>query len=164
MLRRAHKSCRCSIKRAIREGVVVRAATSQNEWKSYYEIYHDSLRRWGKRSRSSYPWDLFEEMLNRHSPHIKLWLAYLREKAIAGALCFYTKEHAVYWHGGAPSDFFSSQPVNLLMYEIVKDACTRGCWWFDFNPSHSLEGVRAFKKSFGTEALACPVVVSELDG
>ena len=56
------------------------------------------------------------------------------------------------------SDYFHLRPVNLLMCEIIKHSCDRGYSWFDFNPSGGHEGVTAFKKSFGAEALPCPVV------
>ncbi len=44
------------------------------------------------------------------------------------------------------------------MFEAIKDACEKGYSWFDFNPSASLKGVKAFKEGFGAEALKCPIV------
>ena len=44
------------------------------------------------------------------------------------------------------------------MLEAIEQCCADGYGWFDFNPSGDLEGVRAFKKSFGTEDLPCPMV------
>jgi lipid II:glycine glycyltransferase (peptidoglycan interpeptide bridge formation enzyme) len=85
-------------------------------------------------------------------------LAKYEDRSIAGALCFYTKNHVVYWHGAAYSDYFELRPVNLLMYEAIKDACENGYSWFDFNPSGGHEGVKAFKKSFGPTALRSDVV------
>jgi lipid II:glycine glycyltransferase (peptidoglycan interpeptide bridge formation enzyme) len=38
-----------------------------------------------------------------------------------------------------------------LQYEIIKDCCEKGYWWYDFNPSGGLKGTIAFKKSFGCE-------------
>ena len=34
-----------------------------------------------------------------------------------------------------------SAPLTLLMAEIIRDACSSGHRWFDFNPSGGLEGV-----------------------
>jgi len=48
--------------------------------------------------------------------------------------------------------------VNLLMYEVIKNACKQRYTWFDFNPSGGHEGVKAFKKSFGAKGMRSPVV------
>ena len=95
------------------------------------------------------------------SPHIKLWVAKYEDMVVAGALCFYSKNHVVYWHGAADSDHFDKKPVNLLMYNAIEDACEHSYKWFDFNPSAGIEGVRNFKIGFGAKALPCPVIISE---
>ncbi|NEQ84270.1 MAG: GNAT family N-acetyltransferase, partial [Moorea sp. SIO2I5] len=74
---------------------------------------------------------------------------------ISGALCFYAKKHVVYWHGSSLEKYLNLRPVNLVMYEIVKDSCEQGYSWFDFDTSGGLPGVIAFKKSFGAKPLDC---------
>ncbi len=72
------------------------------------------------------------------------------------------QNHAVWFHrnhGAALEDYFTLRPVNLLLYEAIKHACEEGYAWFDFNPSGGHEGVRAFKRSFGTESRPSPVVI-----
>jgi lipid II:glycine glycyltransferase (peptidoglycan interpeptide bridge formation enzyme) len=147
-----------STKKAIKEGVSVRLASTLDDWSEYYKVYEDSLRRWADNASSRYEWELFKEIFQRKSNNTKLWLAVYQNQIISGTLCFYAKKHVVYWHGATLEDFFNLRPVNLLMYESVKDACEQGYSWFDFNPSGGHEGVKEFKKRFGTEALACPVL------
>ncbi len=137
------------IRKARREGVSVREAISEGDWVEYYKAYEDSLRRWGKESTSRYEWKLFQILLEKKSPRIKLWLAEKNGELTSGALCFYQNGHAVYWHGAAYNRFFSLRPVNILMSEVIKDACERGFLWFDFNPSGGHKSVKRFKKSFG---------------
>jgi hypothetical protein len=48
--------------------------------------------------------------------------------------------------------------VNLLMLEIMRDACERGAHWYDFNPSGYGPGVTNFKKKFRPRELDCPLV------
>lgn len=148
------------IRKATREGVSIKIASSLEEWQTYYKIYQSSLERWGGKETSKYEWYLFDLMFQLHSPNIKLWLAVYQDHIISGALCFYSKIHVVYWHGAALSEHFDLRPVNLLMYEIIKHSCQESYHWFDFNPSGGHEGVKAFKKSFGTQELACPMVAS----
>lgn len=145
-------------RKARKEGVFVKQADTLEDWRCYYEVYQDSLRRWGEKSSSKYDWKLFLEMFKLNSPNIKLWLSIYQKQVVSGALIFYSKNHVVYWHGAALQAYFHVKPVNLLMYEAIKDACEKGYFWFDFNPSGGHEGVKKFKKSFGTESLPCPIV------
>lgn len=148
------------IRKASGAGISVRCADSMDDWRSYYQAYEESLERWGDRASSFYRWDLFENMFQRHSEHINLWVAVLNGNIVCGALCFYANKHVVYWHGSARQEYFVLRPVNLLMSEIIRNSCERGYSWFDFNPSGGHEGVTSFKKSFGAKPLPCPTVTN----
>ncbi|HYG37754.1 MAG TPA: GNAT family N-acetyltransferase [Cytophagales bacterium] len=152
---KGHKS---AVPKAVKAGIIIEKGKNLDDWKAYYEVYQDSIKRWGEKASSNYKWTLFEEFYKRKSDNITLWLAKHENRIIAGALCFYCNKHIVYWHGAALDEFFNLRPVNLLMYETIKDGCQRGYKWFDFNPSGGHEGVKSFKKSFGTIELNCPVV------
>ncbi len=156
------KGHRSAVHKAQKNGVLIKIVSLREEWHKYYELYEDSILRWGSKASSHYRRDLFEEFYFRKSPYIKLWLALYMDRIIAGALCFYGKNHVVYWHGAALDEYFNLRPVNYLIYEAIKDACEKGYVWFDFNPSGGHSGSKAFKKSFGTEVLPCPVVRLEV--
>lgn len=136
-------------RKARKAGVVISLAENIEDWENYFLVYMDSLNRWGGKATSQYSWNLFEAIFLKVSSNIRLWLAKHDGTVIAGALCFYSTTHVVYWHGAALSSYFELRPVNLLMYETISDACKRGCRWFDFNPSGGHKGVKAFKQSFG---------------
>lgn len=144
-------------RKARKAGVRVRVAQSQDDWEKYFQVYEESLSRWGANTTSVYSRSLFEIIFRRASLYIKLWLAEYDGLVVAGALCFYSSKHVVYWHGAALSNYFEVRPVNLLMYEAIRDAAESGFRWFDFNPSGGLDGVKAFKQSFGAVALASDV-------
>jgi hypothetical protein len=152
---KGHKS---AVTKAIRENVIVRIGSTEEDWRSYYTIYKASIDRWGARTSSKYAWGIFDEIFRRNSHRIRLWLSVFQNKVVAGAICFYAKKHVVYWHGAALEEFFPLRPVNLLMYTAIKHACEAGYQWFDFNPSGSHKGVKDFKKSFGAIPLPSPVV------
>ena len=161
ILRQWTKGHASAARKASREGVTIHLAENDGDWRDYYHIYQDCLRRWNNQVNSSYNWQLFEEMFRRNSPNIKLWLAKHDQAAIAGAICLYAKNHVAYWHGAALETHFSLRPVHLLMREIIHAACQSGFTWFDFNPSGGLAGVAAFKKSFGASVLSCPVIATK---
>ncbi len=153
---KGHKS---AAKKAHREGVIVREAISLEEWQAYFTVYEDSLRRWGDKASSKYSWRLFEDLYRRKSSNIKLWLSFYNEQVISGMLCFYAKNHVVYWHGAALEEYFGLRPVHWGVHEVVRSACESDYRWFDFNPSGTNEGVKKFKKGFGATSRAAPVVL-----
>lgn len=152
------KGHRSAARKASREGVSVLVATKPAEWQSYYKVYEATLRRWGSKASSKYGWELFEAMLKRQLPSVRLWLACFQGQVISGALCLYAKTHVAYWHGASLEDHFHLRPVHLLMQAAIRNACDEGFRWFDFNPSGGHAGVAAFKRSFAAEELACPVL------
>jgi hypothetical protein len=148
-----------AVNKAKNAGVEIKLAETESDWDRYYEIYLDSIKRWGKEARSFYPRDFFKAIYKKNSLNIKLWLAWHDGAIIAGALCFYSPKHVVYWHGAALSSQFALRPVNLLMYEAIRNATELGYHWFDFNPSGGLEGVINFKKSFGAKIKSSNVYI-----
>ena len=59
---------------------------------------------------------------------VRLWLAELDGQIIAGALCFYAKQHVVYWHGAALTEHFRvriedvpSEPVEHELSLFMED-------------------------------------------
>ena len=149
---------RSAANKASGAGVLVRPATALEEWKMYYQVYEDSLRRWKDRATSRYHWTIFQEMFRRKSSNIRLWLAIFQGKVIAGAINFHAKRHIAGWHLATLEEHFSLRPANLLMREVIKNACEQKYSVFDFNPSGGHEGVKKFKSGFGAETLPCPVV------
>jgi CelD/BcsL family acetyltransferase involved in cellulose biosynthesis len=152
------KGHRSAAQKARKAGVAIREAAKRDEWDEYFKVYEDSLQRWGDSATSRYSSELFHALHDLNSGNVRLWLACHEDSVIAGALCLYAKNHVVYWHGAALSQHFNLRPVNLLMYESIRDACERGYQWFDFNPSGGHEGAKAFKKSFGTESLPSNII------
>lgn len=152
------ESHRRGVARARGRGIQVRRAASASDWQAYFSCYQDSLRRWGERASSRYGWELFAALSRLPDPGVSLWLAERGGRLQAGAVCFSHNRHTVYWHGAAYASGFPDRPVHLLMHEIIRDACTRGERWFDFNPSGGHEGVERFKRGFGGQSLAAPML------
>ena len=151
------KGHRSAANQAERSGVLVREAASPADWDAYFQIYRAASHRWGKR-KVDYGQPLFKALFENGSGNRELLLAEAEGRVIAGALILYASRHAVYWHGAARAEFFPFRPVHLLIRESMRRAQSRGCEWFDFNPSSGLEGVQAFKRGFGTTELAAPLI------
>ena len=150
---------RRAVKKAIQNGVSVRISSSIEDWHAYYQVYENTLSRWGnKLLGEKYSWEFFQDIFKRNSPNVELWLAIYQDRVISGALFFHSEKNFVDWHSAAMETYLNLKPVNLLLYEVIKQACTKGYTWFDFNPSAGLQGVKAFKEGFGAEPLKCPII------
>jgi len=150
---------RRAVKKATQNGVSVRISSSIEDWLDYYQVYENTIDRWGNRLLGEkYSWELFHDIFRRNSPNVELWLAIYQDKVISGALFFLSKNHFIDWHSAAIESYLNLRPVNLLLYEVIKHACEKHYTWFDFNPSAGLQGVRSFKEGFGAQALKCPIV------
>lgn len=150
---------RRAVKKAIQNGVSVRISSSIQDWIDYYKVYEDTLGRWGNRLLGEkYSWELFHDIFKRNSSNVELWLAIYQDEVISGALFFHSKKHIVDWHSAAVEAYLNLRPVNLLLYEVIKNACERKYTWFDFNPSAGIRGVMSFKEGFGSQPLKCDIV------
>ncbi|MCL2181867.1 MAG: GNAT family N-acetyltransferase [Chitinispirillia bacterium] len=163
LLRGMAKGHRSAVKSAEREGVVVKAADTVDEWERYYGIYLESVKRWRSggpklRPRHVYPPALFRRAREMRTGNEILWLAMKDGELAAGALFFYWGRHAVSWHGAASAEHFHLRPNNLLYWEIISDAVHRGYKVFDFNPSGGYGGVESFKSHFGAVRVPSPVL------
>ena len=158
VFRRASKGHRSAVKQAEREGVSLRLASDEKDWREYFEVYQASLARWGERASSNYGWPLFAALAARPHDEVKLWIAQAEGQLAAGAICLYAPRHVVYWHGAARAEHFSRRPVQPMIFQAIRHACETGREWFDFNPSGGNQGVDDFKRHFGTVELPAPVL------
>jgi hypothetical protein len=148
------KGHRSSYKKGCKMGVTVRKAQDIEDYREYFGAYLDSLRRWGENASSDYPWQLFEKgfYLSQDYPdNIKLWVAEVDNKLIAGAWVFYWNQHVVWWHGAAYEEYFNYYPNNVLQTKIIQNAVAHGFRYYDFNPSGGHASVASFKGRFGAE-------------
>ena len=147
-------SCRNKINKGRKQHISISYAKSMSELDCYLDIYAENLKQWGK-PNSGYPKSLFHsllEYLNHKLAHPVIWLVRSDEgNIIGGTVVFYTEWHAVEWHASFDRKWFKYGIRNLLVDEIINDACKRGCKYYDFNPSGGYEGVAKFKASFGAQ-------------
>jgi len=144
--RRFSRGQKSNIKQSEKKGVIIRLAASLEDYERYYQIYQETIKRWGKQAGTTYPWELFLNLFQTQDPGIKLWLAEKNRKIIAGVLALYCTSTILYWHGCGLQEYFDHYPNNLLHMEIIKDGCARGYKNYDLNPSLPLEKKASHQK------------------
>jgi hypothetical protein len=154
---RWHRRPRQYAASARRAGVTVEEARTLQDWMDYDELYRVAIRRWGTPS-SQYDRSLFEILHGRASPHVRLWLARLGDRSLAGELVFTAHGHAVSWHAAARTDVVGGA-AHLLSWEIIAALAAEGFAVHDLNPSGGHAGATAYKESIGAQAAPAPVLV-----
>lgn len=148
------KKRRNRCRKAQEMGVVVIEDCSSEAFKEYYAIYRTASLARGQ--TNIYPGSLFEEMALSKSENIKLWLAKLGEKTIAGSIVFYNHQGLFNWSESTIAEFARYHPASALVEHIIEDACNRRFKYIDFGASvtgegRELESVRQHKESFGAQ-------------
>jgi CelD/BcsL family acetyltransferase involved in cellulose biosynthesis len=158
LFRRFSKSHQGHYRRGLRRGLQVRRAESLDDYRAYFAVYQETLRRWNAKGQTlpgtEEPWRRFEagaSLAACHPEQLALWLAEGEGRVISGAWIFSWNGHVVYWHGATDDAYFDWYPSIVLHTEIIRDAAARGCAIYDFNPSGGLAGVAEFKRRFGAE-------------
>ncbi|MBK7896545.1 MAG: GNAT family N-acetyltransferase [Anaerolineaceae bacterium] len=152
---RGHKS---AINKAIKSDVQVEVTTALDDYRAYYQVYKDSLDRWGETFFGyTLPWTFFEKIHGlalQKSDNVKLWVARLGNEVIAGAIVFYWHKCVNYFHGANHRDYFNYRAANLVQNEIIKHAAQPELNFatYDFGPS-GIESLYEFKRRFGGEEL-----------
>jgi len=154
------KNCRNKIQQGMKNKLVVREAENINEWKKYYGIYQDTVKRWGKKTLYLLGWNFFELLYNVDNKYSKLWLTWRNNKPIAGSICFYSHQKVLIWHSASLTEYRNLRPVNLSWFEIIKDGINKSYRWVDFETAGGNKGLIGFKKSFGPQEIMSDRIIN----
>jgi len=144
--------------RKARSGSIEIRKATQEDWLSYYKIYKTFIKLKGDSAGNRYNYHLFTYFCQLPDHDCTLWVAVDDARVVAGKIVFYQGTHAVEWHGTAVSDAAQQGVNQLLTYDILVDAKTRGISLYDFNPSGGHSTVEGFKSKFGASSVLCPVI------
>ncbi|MGE0267279.1 MAG: lipid II:glycine glycyltransferase FemX [Candidatus Omnitrophota bacterium] len=146
------------INKAQKQGVVIQPANSDSDWSAFYDMYLETFKRWGDKASSKYKQSFFESIHQLNSPHARLWMAYFEDRPVAGVIIFYSKKIVLYGYPASFSQHQSLRATDVLLYDIIKDACARQYQFFDFSPSGWHKGVIEYKERFGSEFVSCNII------
>lgn len=140
---------RFGIKKAAKLGIEAKIATTEQEFQSYFEVYEDTLKRWGDKTLVTYPYKLFQNIFLQNDSKIKLWLARLDSEVISGAITFEHNRIVNCWHAATKNDYLNTRVDPFLTAHTIEDACNRGFKYYDLGASGGLEGLENYKEQYG---------------
>ncbi|MCX5896510.1 MAG: GNAT family N-acetyltransferase [Proteobacteria bacterium] len=96
--KRLSRGAKSNLNQALKKGVTIRTARSEQDVSAYFRVYQDTLKRWGEATLFKYPEELFLTIYKRAGDALRLWIAEKDGIIIAGAVIFYWNRVVSYWH------------------------------------------------------------------
>lgn len=147
-----HEKTRYNIRLAGKKGVTVREGNRDD-----LKIFHKIMVETGVRDNFLIrPLEYFEKMYDEMGEkHLRLYMAYLDEKPIAGTIAILYGDKCWYLYGASSNEHRNVMPNYLLQWEMIKWALESDCNVYDFrgvsgdlNKDNHLYGLYRFKKGF----------------
>jgi len=145
---------RRAIRKAQRNGLSVRRATSREEMEIFYRLYLSSMER--NRAAAKYPLQWFYALYDRLIQQGKadILFAVKGDQYTAGVVLIYSSSSIHYLHNGSEKAYLESRPNDLIINDIIQKGVKDGKKILDFMGSdpQDLSLIR-FKEKWGSQTL-----------
>ncbi len=145
ILKSIQRRQRAEVRRALGNGLTVE---SGRDLASHYRVYAESVHNLGT---PVFPRRLFQAMLDEFGPDSDILVVRKGKAAISAVLSLYMKGVVYPYWGGGTFAARAARANELLYFELMKHAASRGCTRFDFGRSKLGTGAYAYKKNWGFE-------------
>ncbi len=154
-------SVRRAIRKAQREGVVVRRETCWEAVAAFYQMHCQTRRGHGLPPQPiGFFRHLHQHFLTRDAGAV--FTAYHRERPVAAAIFLHAGSTAVYKFGASERDSLQLRANNAVMWEAIRHHADGKLGQLDFGrTAPDQEGLRRYKLSWGT--VEYPIVYTALD-
>lgn len=150
------KSRRRDIRLAMRKGVEVSMASSEEDIAGFYEVYSQWRQTDRKEIHHNLSFEVFRDRYRARKANFKFFLARLSGRIIAGAtIRAYPGGLVEYANNSSLDEFLPLCPNDLIQWKVVEWACASG------HARYSLGGAHAFLRRFGGTVL--PIYRYRLD-
>jgi CelD/BcsL family acetyltransferase involved in cellulose biosynthesis len=147
-----HSSARRAIKKAQRDGVVVRIAQGKEELRAFFEL-HLGVRKY-KYHLLAQPYRFFENIWDQFIEKQKgtLMVAVYQGEIIGGVMFLEWKDRLYYKFNASNPALIAHRPNDLVIWEGIKYGKSRGHTYLDFGISDGdQEGLLRYKRKYATD-------------
>jgi FemAB-related protein (PEP-CTERM system-associated) len=152
---------RAEVRRALGFGLELSVGSGSADREAHYRAYSESVRNLGT---PVFPRSLFEAMLDEFGADADILTVRKDGRPLASVLSFYFKNTVYPYWGGGGNDARTWRANELMYFELMRHAASRGCIRFDFGRSKLGTGAYAFKKNWGFEPQPLTYAVRTADG
>ena len=162
---RFSSTTRRNVRKAEREGVVVKRDTTGELVPVYYDLYQRSLVRWAEqqheprllalwRGRRRDSEEKLAGLVSATNGLVNLWIAWHDDKPAAGILVLQGLHNAHYTRGAMDRDVAAPIRANELLHrDAIRAACDAGCLSYQMGETGTSESLARFKEGLGAAAV-----------
>ncbi len=155
---------RTAIRKAEKSGVFIERDTTGRLFPVYYELFRQSLERWGENQHEPLPltrWrgtrrdpiSKFNNWVKFLGEACRIWVAYVNQQP-AAAIIVLQENNASYTRGVMNKSLAGPVRANdLLHFLAIREACEAGCHYYHMGESGKSASLAAFKSNFGAEPI-----------
>lgn len=111
----------------------------------FYEIYAHSVHHLGT---PVFPRKLFARLREEFPTQVRIFGVRKSRKPIAGVMCFYFRDIAMPYYGGALQGYQKDSPNNFMYWKLIAQSAREGLREFDFGRSKRGTGSYHFKSAW----------------
>lgn len=142
-------SCRKNIKRALQEKVNVVIDDSPDNFSQFLAVYRQTMDRNSADRFYYFSEEFFARIHNLLKGKFIYAHALVEGKIVSTELLLYSKDYIHSYLGGTLARYFPCRPNNLLKFEVIKWAQSKGIKYFVLGGGKSDgDGIHRFKKTF----------------
>lgn len=155
LLSQMRKTSRHAIRKASKDGVIVRESTSMADLKKFHDLYTETVER---QNFTPFSMEYLEEELNTFlkTDRMRIFVAEYNGEPVASSMVVFTPYSAFYHQGASSRKHSKLTAAHLLQWTAIMAAQKRGCQRYNFwgivddsKPNHPWKGLSLFKKGFG---------------
>jgi len=141
------------VRRAKREGIVVRRTYRADDVRAYYEL-HTKLASQRGNYRNLYPKVMFDELVKLHEDVVFV-VAEVENSILGGAWFFRDGDTILYWHAAMGREYSRHSPSYAIVDYAIRMAHEEGTTVFNFGGSVGIASLEEFKSKWGAEPHYC---------
>lgn len=155
LMKEMRKTTRHAINRAIKDGITIEKSENIEDIDKFNKIYQATVNR---QHFTPFSLDYLKKEFKtfKENNEASIFFAKYQDEIVSAAIIIYQKSEAFYHHGASNQKLPKVTPSQLLQWEIIRDAKSRGCNFYNFwgispenKKNHPWYGLSLFKKGFG---------------
>ncbi|MEP2750776.1 MAG: FemAB family XrtA/PEP-CTERM system-associated protein [Parasphingorhabdus sp.] len=152
---------RAEVRKGLKNDLVVRIGSNEDDRSDHYDIYAESVRNLGT---PVFPKALFDAVIGAFGSDADILTILRGGKPVASVLSLYHNETVLPYWGGGSFDARRLRANDVMYYALMNHARERGCRRFDFGRSKIGTGAYSFKKNWGLEPEPLSYAIRTADG
>jgi hypothetical protein len=120
------KGSKSSVSKARRSGIEIRCSSTEDAIESFYQLYIATMERNKAKKAYFFSRDFFNDTFQLLGENVRLFSAWYEDRVIAASLFLLGDNLVHYYLSGSDANYLTLSPNNLLLYEAILWAKSRG--------------------------------------